>query len=86
MHSGICRSGVDTAAGEVLFDHQCHLEGDGVIKFPQIQSRQLLDLLQPVHQGIPVHEELPGSLRDIEVVFKELVDGEERLLDRKSVV
>lgn len=73
-------SGVDAPAGEVLLHHQRYLEGDGVIKLPQIQTRQLLDLLQPVHQRVPVDEQLPSGLGDVQVVLKELVDGEQRLL------
>ena len=44
--------GLDAPAGEVLLHHQRYLEGDGVVKLPQIQTRQLLDLLQPVHQRV----------------------------------
>ena len=77
-------SGVDASAGEVLLHHQRYLEGDGVVKLPQIQTRQLFDLLQPVHQRVPVDEQLPSGLGDVQVVLKELVDGEQRLLDRKS--
>ena len=65
---------------QIFFDHQGHLEGDGVVKLPQVQAGELLDLLQPVHQGIAVDEQLPGSLGHVQVVFKELVDGEQSLL------
>ena len=74
------RSGIDAAGRQVLLDHQGNLEGDGVVKLPQIQPGELLDLFQPVDQCIAVDEELPGSLGDVQVVLKELVDGEERLL------
>ena len=36
---------VDSSAGQILLDHQRYLEGDGVIKLPQIQAGQLFDLL-----------------------------------------
>ena len=65
---------------EVLFDHEGHLEGDGVVKFPQVQPGELLDLLQAVHQGIAVDEELTGGFGNIQVVLKELVDGEQSFL------
>lgn len=71
---------VNAAAGQVLLDHQRHLEGDGIVEFPQIQTRQLLDLLQTVHQGVAVDEQLPRRLRHVQVVLEELVNGEQRLL------
>ena len=51
---------VNAAAGQVLLDHQRHLEGNGIVELPQIQTRQLLDLLQTVHQGVAVDEQLPA--------------------------
>ena len=71
---------VDAPGDQVLLDHQRHLEGDGVVKLPQIQSGKLLDLLQAVHQGVPVDKELPSRLGYVQVVLKELVDGEQGLL------
>ena len=41
---------------------------------------ELFDLLQPVDQGVAVDKELPGGLGDVEVVLKEFVNGEKRLL------
>ena len=73
-------SGFDSPGNEVLLDHQRHLEGNGIIELPQVQAGELLDLLQPVHQGVAVDEQLPGSLGHVQVVFKELVDGEQSLL------
>ena len=67
-------------AGQVLLDHEGDLEGDGVVELPQVQAGELLDLLQPVDQGVAVDEELPGGLGDVQVVLEELVDGEEGLL------
>lgn len=43
---------------EVLLYHQCDLENDCVVEFTQIQTGQLLDLLQAVHQCITVYEQL----------------------------
>ena len=79
MHS-VQLSGLDSPGNEVLLDHQSHLEGDGVVELPQVQAGELLDLLQAVHQGVPVDEELPGGLGHVQVVLEELVDGEQGLL------
>ena len=51
-----------------------------MVKLSQIQAGELLDLLQTIHQGVAVDEELSGGLGHIQVVLKELVDGEEGLL------
>ena len=63
---------------EVLLDHQCDLEDNGMVKFPQVQTSQLLDLFQTVHQCVPVYKQLSGSFRNIQVVLKEALDGEQR--------
>ena len=42
----------------ILHDHQRNLEGNGVFKDAQIQSRALQQLIQPVHQRIPMNEQL----------------------------
>ena len=65
---------LDAAAGQVLLDHQRDLERDGIVELPQIQPRQLLDLLQPVHQRVAVDKQLAGGLGDVEVVLEEFVD------------
>ena len=41
-----------------------------MVKFPQIQARQLLDLLQAIHQGVTVDEQLAGSFGNVQVVLK----------------
>ena len=71
---------LDGIGCQILLDHQGNLEDDGVIELPQIQTGELLDLLQPVNQGIAVYEQLSGSFRYIQIVFKELLDGEQSLL------
>ena len=71
---------VDAAAGQILLDHQGDLEGDGVIELPQIQAGQLLDFLQTIDQRVPVDKQLTRRLGYVQVVLKELVDGEQRLL------
>ena len=65
---------------EVFANHQSHLEHDGMVELAQIQAGQLLDLFQTVHQGVAVDEQLPGSLGNVQVVLKELVDGKQGLL------
>ena len=54
-----------------------------MVKLPQIQSRELFDLFQTVDQGVAVDKELPGGLGDVQVVLKELVDGEQGLLVKR---
>ena len=73
-------SGFDSPGNEVLLDHQRHLEGNGIIELPQVQAGELLDLLQPVHQGVAVDEQLPGSLGHVQVVFKEPLNGKQRFV------
>ena len=51
-----------------------------MIELTEIQSGDLLDLLQTIHQSIPVDKQLSGSLGNIQVVLKELVDGEQGFL------
>ena len=52
----------DRVGHEILFDHQSHLEDDGIVKFPEIQAGQPLNFFQPVHQGIAVYKQLSGGL------------------------
>ena len=65
---------------QVFAYHQSHFEHNRMVELTQIQAGQLLDLLQTVHQGVTVHEQLTGGLRHIQIVLKELVDGEQSLL------
>ena len=51
-----------------------------MVELTQVQAGQLLDLLQTVHQGITVDKQLTRSLGNVQVVLKELIDGEQRLL------
>ena len=68
------------ARNKILLDHERDLEDDRVVKLTQVKAGELLDLLKTVHQRISVDEELAGGLGDVQVVLKELVDGEQRLL------
>ena len=78
--AGVLASIFGGVVGQVLFDHQRHLEHDGVVEFPQVQPGELFDLLQPVDQGIAVHEQAAAGLGHVQVVFKEALDGEQGLL------
>ena len=51
-----------------------------MVKLTQIQTGQFFNLLQAVHQGIPVNKHLSGGLRDIQVVLKELINGKQGFL------
>ena len=66
-------------AGQILSDHQSHLEDDGMVKLPQIKAGELLDLFQTVDQGVAVDEQLPGGFGNVQIVLEELVDGEQGL-------
>ena len=68
------------AGGQVLLDHQRYLKDDRVLKFAQIETGQLLDLLKTVDQRVAVYEQLAGGLGNVQVVLKELLDGEQGLL------
>ena len=51
-----------------------------MVKLTQIQTGKLLDFLQAIHQGITMDKELSGSFRNIQIVLKELIDGEQCFL------
>ena len=48
LPGGVGGSILGRVGGEVLFDHQRHLEDDGVVKLAQVQAGELLDLFQAV--------------------------------------
>ena len=73
-------SGTFFAACKVFSNHERYLKYDRVIELTQVQTGQLFDLLKAVHQRIAVDKELPGSLGNIQVVLKELIDREEGFL------
>ena len=64
--------------GQILFDHQGHLEDDSVIELAQVETGELLDLFQAVDQGVAVYKQAAAGFGDIQVVFKEALDGEQR--------
>ena len=73
-------AGINAPAGQIFLDHQRHLEGDGIVKLPEIQTGELLDLLETVDERISVDEQLSRRFGEDEVVLEELVDRKERLL------
>ena len=52
-------------AGQILADHQRHLENDGMVELTQVKASQLLDLFQAVDQSIAVNKQLPGGLGNV---------------------
>ncbi len=66
--------------GQIFLNHQSHLEDDSVVELSQIQTGQLLNLLQTVDQGVTVNKQLSGGFRNIQVVLKELLDGKQRFV------
>ena len=68
------------ARDKIFLDHEGDLEDDRVVKLAQVKAGELLDLLKPVHQRVSVDEQLAGRFGDVQIVLKELVDREQRLL------
>ena len=68
------------ARDKILLDHKGDLEDDRVIKLAQVKAGKLLDLLKTVYQRISVDEQLAGRFGDVQIVLKELIDREQRLL------
>ncbi len=62
---------------KILLDHEGHFEYYGVIKLPEVEACELLDFFKPVNEGVSVNKELSRCFGNIEVVLKELLDGEE---------
>mgnify|MGYP003314614833 CR=1 FL=1 len=61
--------------GEIAAYHQSNLEGERVIEFTEIKTRQLLDLVKTVNESVSVNEELSRGLRHVEVIVKEALDS-----------
>lgn len=57
--------------GDVIGHHHGKLEGQCILKGTDIQAKTLLQLFKTVHQSIPVHIELSGGFRKVQVIFKE---------------
>ena len=58
----------------VLYNHECDLEGDRVIKYTKVQTGGALQLIETVYQGVSVDIQLTGGLGNVQVVLEELVD------------
>ena len=56
-------SGTFFAACKVFSNHERDLKNDGVIELTQVETGQLFDLLEAVHQRIAVYEQLARGLR-----------------------
>ena len=65
---------------QVLTNHQCHLENDGVVKLTQVKTGELFNFFQTVHQRVPVDKQFSRSFGNIQIILKELIDGEQRFL------
>ena len=75
-----CSSILHRLIGEILLDHESHLEDNGMVEFAQVKTCELLDLFQTIDKGISMNEELAGRLGDIQIVLKELLDSKESFL------
>lgn len=75
----LLKSILGRVGGQIFLDHQGYLENDSVVKVAQIQAGQLANLLQTVDQRVAMDEQPAARLGDIQVVFKEALDGEQRL-------
>ena len=71
---------LDGVRGEVFLDHQGYLKDDSIFKLSQIKPCELFDLFKTIDEGISVNKELSGSFGNVQVVFKETLDGKERFL------
>ena len=65
---------------EILLDHKSYLEYDSVVELTQVKACELLDLLKAIDQSVSVNKQLAAGFGNVEVVFKELLNGEEGLL------
>ena len=75
-----CASIFHRFVGEILLDHQRHFEDDGVVKFAQVKSCELLDFFQTVNKGVSVNKQLAGGFGNVQVVLEELLNGKQRFL------
>ena len=66
--------------GEVFLDHQRNLKDDGVVEFPQIQSGEFFNFFKTVNQCISVNKQFSGCFGNVQVVFKEPVNGKQSLM------
>ena len=64
--------------GEIAAYHQSNLEGDRVIEFAEIKTRQLLDLVKTVNESVSVNEHLSGGFGHVQIIGKEALNGGKR--------
>ena len=60
---------------EILFNHECYLEGDSVLELTQVKSCHFANLVKTVNQRVAVYEKFAGSFGDVQIVFKECLNG-----------
>ena len=63
--------------GEIAAYHQRNLEGDGVVKFTEVKTCELFDLIQTVNESISVNEHLSGRFGYVQIVREEALNGGE---------
>ena len=68
------------ARSQILFDHQGHFEHDSILKLSEVKACELLYLLKAVNQSITMNKEFSGCFGNVEVILKELVNGEKSFL------
>ena len=60
---------------QILSDHECHLKGDGMLKFSEVKSCKLADFFQTVNKSISMYKQLSGGFGYVQIVFKEALNG-----------
>ena len=54
---------------EILLNHERNLEGYCMLKFTQVESRNLANLLKTVNERVSVYKKLSRRLGNVEVVL-----------------
>ena len=62
---------------KVFLYHKRDLKGYSVFKLTKIKSRELTDLLKSVNKSVSVNKEFSRCFGNVEVIFKETLDGKE---------
>ena len=71
---------LDGVGCEILLDHEGYLEYDSMVKLAQVKTCELLDLFKAVNKGVSVNKQLAAGFGNVEVILKELLNGEECFL------
>lgn len=69
-------SELDRIGGQVLFNHEGDFEDNSVIKFTEVKTCQFFNFFKSVYKSISVNEKLSRSFGNIQVIFKEFLNGE----------